>query len=260
MREYNTDPNYYNDEIWRHFPDKPFQEYVGSNYGRVKNSRTGRILRPGLDTSGYEYVILNFNKQRKNIKVHRFILRCFNDIPNHKDMTVNHIDANHINNKLENLEWKTFDENLEHAYNLGLLSLTRKPKNKKIKRTKRQKEQYSIKFGAECVKNIQKLALYNNTTPEDLIKDEIEKYIKDNENVLLRYNIEHDNIENKITISNAGKRRPKKIKKYERYYIKKKNINAIKQYCEKNNIENIGDILDEAIEFYLFWIGSPVTA
>ena len=120
MREYNTDPNLYNDEFWRPFPDEPFTFYYGSNYGRVKNSRTGRILKPGLDSDGYEYVILCNNNTRKSIKVHRFILRCFNDIPNYDEMTINHIDAVHDNNKLENLEWCTGSFNVKHSLETGL--------------------------------------------------------------------------------------------------------------------------------------------
>lgn len=190
MREYINET--YNEdtgeiEYWKPFPEEPFTEYSGSSLGRVRNDRTGKILKPGLDTSGYEYVILNFNGQRKNIKVHRLILRCFNQVKNFNKLTVNHKDGNHLNNRLDNLEWMTFDENIYHATENGLLN----PHLCRYKKIERKK---------------------------------------------------------------------KKDSKYERYYIKKKNIYAIKQYCERNNIENTGDILNEAIEFYLFWIGVPVTA
>lgn len=184
MREYNTDPNLYNDEFWRPFPDEPFTFYYGSNYGRVKNSRTGRILKPGLDTKGYEYVILNNNNIKKNIKVHRFVLRCFNDIPNYDEMTINHIDAVHDNNKLENLEWCTFEENMELAYNKGLLSLRGKRKNPIIERTKRQKENFRIHTGIEIADILKKFSeLYDKTT-EDIINDAISEYIARNKDKL----------------------------------------------------------------------------
>jgi hypothetical protein len=41
---------------------------------------------------------------------------------------VNHIDGDKHNNKRENLEWVTASENSIHAYNLGLMSIPKPPK------------------------------------------------------------------------------------------------------------------------------------
>ena len=40
-----------------------FQNYAVSSYGNVLIIDTGRILRPGIDTNGYYYVILTKNKK-----------------------------------------------------------------------------------------------------------------------------------------------------------------------------------------------------
>ena len=128
-------------EYWKPFPEDPFTEYSGSSLGRVRNDRTGRILKPGLDTSGYKYVILNFNGQKKNIKVHRLVLRCFNQVENFNKLTVNHKDGNHLNNRLDNLEWMTFDENIYHAAENGLLN-PHLYRYKKIERKKKKDSRY----------------------------------------------------------------------------------------------------------------------
>ena len=37
---------------------KDFPNYEVSNFGYVKNIKTGKILKPGIDGHGYYYVIL----------------------------------------------------------------------------------------------------------------------------------------------------------------------------------------------------------
>ena len=106
-------------EIWKKYPDAPFTFYEFSNLGRVKNSRTGKILKPGLDSQGYQYCILNCNGKKKPLKVHRGVLRAFNDIPNHKEMVIDHINNIHTDNKLENLQWLKRKENIDKAIKEG---------------------------------------------------------------------------------------------------------------------------------------------
>lgn len=115
------------DEIW-----KPVCGYEGlyevSNFGRVKSLKgwngkhyieREKILKQGFTTTGYKRVDLVKNKQRKTLKVHRLVITAFQGEDKERQI-VNHIDGNPINNKLENLEWCTQKENIEHALRTGL--------------------------------------------------------------------------------------------------------------------------------------------
>ena len=72
--------------------------------------------------SGYEYVATSINGKRINRRVHRLVLQTFEPIPNYDDMTVNHIDGEKLNNSLDNLEWMTHKENINHAWETGLMT------------------------------------------------------------------------------------------------------------------------------------------
>lgn len=52
--------------------------------------------------------------------VHRLIALTFIDKPSSKHIWVNHKDGNKLNNTIENLEWTTIAENIQHAFDTGL--------------------------------------------------------------------------------------------------------------------------------------------
>ena len=91
-----------------------FENYEVSNLGRVRNMKSGRILKPSLTKNGYlEHLLYKNNKQR-HLLLHRIIATAFIDNPDEKPQ-VNHIDENKLNNDLSNLEWCTVRENLTHG-------------------------------------------------------------------------------------------------------------------------------------------------
>ena len=64
--------------------------------------------------------MIDDNKIRKSLKVHRlvaitFIVNTFNK------PYVNHRDGNPLNNVVDNLEWCTQSENVQHAHDFGLI-------------------------------------------------------------------------------------------------------------------------------------------
>lgn len=79
-----------------------------------------------LDRGGYHTVRLN----KPNIKsstqyVHRLLGFAFIENPLNK-CCINHIDGDKLNNSIENLEWVTTAENMQHAYNIGLSKIQAK--------------------------------------------------------------------------------------------------------------------------------------
>lgn len=94
------------DEEWRPVPN--WEMYFVSNKGRVKSR--GKILKPGIDTSGYKHHTFLTNKTRYTVRVHKLVMETFIG-PCPKDMVRNHIDRNKINNNVDNLEYCSMREN-----------------------------------------------------------------------------------------------------------------------------------------------------
>ena len=105
--------------------------YQVSNLGNVKslerNKSNGKglvkidekILTQNITNWGYCKVALYKNGARKYYKVHRLVAEAFIPNPNNKEQ-INHIDGNKLNNNVNNLEWNTRIENMNHARINGL--------------------------------------------------------------------------------------------------------------------------------------------
>lgn len=91
-----------------------FEKYEVSNLGKVRNTKSGKIIKPYLNKSGYLRVGLYEHNKRKNLFLHRIVATAFIDNPEGKPC-VNHIDENKANNDLSNLEWCTVKENIIHG-------------------------------------------------------------------------------------------------------------------------------------------------
>jgi hypothetical protein len=88
--------------------------YKISTLGRVKG-RTGRI-NTGWDNSGYTHVSVG----KKSYQLHRLVASSFKKTNEKEKNQVNHKDGNKKNNSLDNLEWVTHKENIQHAFDTGL--------------------------------------------------------------------------------------------------------------------------------------------
>ena len=108
-------------EIWEYVYLKGNKtKYMISTMGRVKNSKTNKILQPAL-YDGYLKVGLYHKGKMYSRKIHRLVAKAFieNTYPNIKN-EVNHIDGNKTNNNVDNLEWVSRKENIRHAFKIGL--------------------------------------------------------------------------------------------------------------------------------------------
>lgn len=131
-------------EVWVDIIEGSFSEhYAVSNLGRVKRkAHSTEVLFMGKTPSiryyherickqyihvHYDYyptVLLHDKEKNRSVprSVHSLVAKAFlNKLPHHQ--CVNHKDGNKENNHVDNLEWVTTQENIKHAYDIGLLKL-----------------------------------------------------------------------------------------------------------------------------------------
>lgn len=115
-------------ENWVSIPG--WQDYEISTAGHIRRVVNNHyvVMKPWI---GPEYYVIRLsnNNQAKDYLVHRLVAETFIPNPDNKPQ-VNHIDGDKLNNDVDNLEWVTESENMQHAYDTGLV---RYDVSKKIK-------------------------------------------------------------------------------------------------------------------------------
>ena len=125
-------------EIWR---DVVGLEgiYKISSKGRVFSIRSNRCLKPKIDKYGYKVVTLCVQGKRCHRTIHRLVAEAF--IPNLENKpTVNHINEDKLDNSVENLEWATVAENVNHG-----------SRNERMARTKSRKPVIQLTLDGEFI-------------------------------------------------------------------------------------------------------------
>jgi hypothetical protein len=112
-----------------------YPKFAGIFNKWAKRLNAWRFLKQGMTTSGYPQVILRKDKKSFNSPIHRIMAITF--LPNIENKkTVNHKNGIRTDNRVENLEWSTYSENIWHSYKeLGRKStihIASKTREKKI--------------------------------------------------------------------------------------------------------------------------------
>ena len=91
------------------------------NGGKYPSLINGKNISLAGDGRGYLMFIICKNGTRKTIKVYWAVAKAFIPNPENKK-EINHINGIKTDNRVENLEWVTHKENMQHAILTGLIN------------------------------------------------------------------------------------------------------------------------------------------
>lgn len=99
-------------EIWKVM--KEHNGYEVSNYGKIRNIKTGRILKTTTSYKGYKRFVIYIDKKPKCFYIHRVVANNFLDNSNNYK-EINHINENKLDNRVCNLEYCTSKYNANYG-------------------------------------------------------------------------------------------------------------------------------------------------
>ena len=117
-----------------------YSGYLVTPHGQIYSKKSRRFLNPSKNNAGYLIIDLHADEydknkdhskytrkrasKRKKFRVHRLVAEHF--IPNPQQYAeVNHKNKNRIDNRIENLEWVSSAQNLQHAHNKAIAQFTK---------------------------------------------------------------------------------------------------------------------------------------
>lgn len=158
---------------WKQYSDDIF---VCEN-GEVKSH--GKLLKGEITKAGYRRLHISIDGKESKPLVHSMVAELF--LPNPLSLPcVNHINGNKLNNRVDNLEWCTYGENLSHAFSINLRNCNGE-NNPRSKLTYEQVCEIRLLYvkGKHCKNNSNGLAKKYRVSPRcilDIVKGKTWRY------------------------------------------------------------------------------------
>lgn len=96
--------------------------YIVYDDGRIYSKHYNKFLTPKVNWDGYHRIQIWENQKCHTISWHRIVAQTFIDNPNNYPI-VNHINGIKDDNRVENSEWCTQQQNIQHSWKNGLSKL-----------------------------------------------------------------------------------------------------------------------------------------
>ena len=146
-----------------------FPTYEVSNFGRIRNAKSEKVLKLASDASHYQMVRLFYNKKKYTKRVGRLIWNSFNNCEC-KD-TIDHRDRNKANDRLDNLRCITMAEQFKNR--------TPKANHNQYNLTPEKKRQIQMEFdsGSNYHKISKKHNIPYNYIRATMIRGSWKKYL-----------------------------------------------------------------------------------
>lgn len=101
--------NLNNAENWRDIDG--YDNYMISNLGNIKNTKTKKILKHLIKPNGYHAIDLSKDNKTVRYYIHRLVADAFINNPDNKP-NVDHINNDKNDNTIFNLRWVTHSQNM----------------------------------------------------------------------------------------------------------------------------------------------------
>lgn len=149
-----------NDSNWKSLSEF---DYMVSDTGLVWSNKTKRVLSPGVNGSGYKYVILRKDSKSISKSVHRLVYEAFVE-PIKDGFVIDHINSTKTDNRISNLRQISASQNI-----LSSRTKKRRDSTHGIKYSERFISEIKWILGCDGVRNVDLVKYYG--VSQTLISD-----------------------------------------------------------------------------------------